>query len=430
MSPVVSRPGAVEAGAPLGPSTAAADLARLVARHESWRAQCLNLIASENVLSPEVHAALDSDLVHRYADYTDRDLSARHYRGNRFIVDIEQEVNRLASQVFGAEYVELRALSGHIAGIAVLMGLCHPGDLVLEIGTEGGAHRVTEKFAGSELIQLEVRHLPFDPSRFNVDVEASAEMIERTHPRMVILGTSSFLFPHPVRELRRVIDSLPGTFLVYDASHVLGLIAAGRFQDPLGEGADLVFGSTHKSFWGPQGGLIYSNRADLIDRVSGALYPGVVTNHHVFRLPGLGVALNEVVTCGAAYADQVIANSQALGEALTSAGMPCVSVEGRYSRSHTLLLKVAEHEDADSVARRLEAASIITTGGVLGIRIGTQEMTRRGLTETEVPRVAQLIGDAVRASRPAEAIAQDVAEFVGSLGPLRFTLNDATRAPL
>jgi glycine/serine hydroxymethyltransferase len=78
----------------------------------------------------------------------------------------------------------------------------------------------------------------------------------------------------------------------------------------------------------------------------------------------------------------------------------------------------------------LEAASIITTGGVLGIRIGTQEMTRRGLTKTEVPRVAQLIGDAVRASRPAEAIAQDVAEFVGSLGPLRFTLNDATRAPL
>jgi glycine hydroxymethyltransferase len=426
----------VEGNSPSIPAEAAAELSQLVTHHESWRSQCLNLIASENVLSPEVHAALDSDLVHRYADYTGRDLSARHYRGNRFIVEIEREVCGLASEVFRAEHVELRPLSGHTAGIAVLMGLCRPGDAVLEIGRDGGGHRETTKFAGSDLVELDVHYLPIDPSRYNVDAEAARAQIEQLRPRVVILGSSNFLFPHPVGELRRAVDAVPGTLLVYDASHVLGLIAAGRFQDPLTEGADVVFGSTHKTFFGPQGGIIYSHRSDLMDRISAALYPGLVTNHHPFRLPALGVALAEMIACGAAYADQVIANSQALGEALSSAGIPCVSADGRYSRSHTLLLRVAEYGDANTVARRLEDASIVTGEAFLpaelgseGIRMGTQEMTRRGLTEVEIPRVAQLIADAVRAARSADAIAHEVAELVRSLGPLRFTLSDAARAP-
>jgi glycine hydroxymethyltransferase len=404
-----------------------AQLGQLVTQHEGWRARCLNLTASENVLSPAVHAALDSDLVHRYADYTGRDLSARRYRGTRFVVEIEREVERLAKDVFRAEFVELRPLSGHIAGIGVVMAFCRPGDIVLEIGREGGGHREAGKFSGSELIDLDVRHLPFDPARYNVDAVAAAELVERLQPRMVILGSSNFLFPHPVREMRQALDGVPGGLLVYDASHVLGLVAAGRFQDPLSEGADVVFGSTHKTFPGPQGGIVYSNRSDLMDRVSEVVYPGLVTNHHPFRLPALGVALTEMIAWGGAYADQVIANTQALGAALSAAGIPCVSAEGLYSRSHTILLRVAEFGSAEMIARRLEDASIITTAVTLpedlgsgGIRIGMQEMTRRGLTHSELPRVGQMIADAIHETRPADTIAAEVAVMVGSLGPLRF----------
>jgi len=404
-----------------------AQLGQLVAQHEAWRADCLNLTASENVLSPAVHAALDSDLVHRYADYTGRDLTARRYRGTRFIVEIEQQVERLAKEVFRTKFVELRPLSGHLAGIGVVMALCRPGDTILEIGKEGGGHREAGKFSGSELIDLDVQHLPFDPARYNVDAVAAAALIERLQPRLVILGSSNFLFPHPVREMRQVIDGVPNGLLVYDASHVLGLVAAGRFQDPLTEGADVVFGSTHKTFPGPQGGIVYSNRADLIDRVSEVVYPGLVTNHHPFRLPALGVALTEMMAWGGAYADQVIANTQALGVALSAAGIPCVSTEGFYSRSHTILLRVAEFGSAEMVARRLENASIITTAVTLpqelgsgGIRIGTQEMTRRGLTHAEMPHVGQLIADAILEARPPGTIAADVARLAGSLGPPRF----------
>jgi glycine hydroxymethyltransferase len=416
------------------PAEARAGLSVLLARHEAWRANCLNLIASENVLSPAVHAALDSDLVHRYADYTGRDLAARRYRGTRYVVEIEREVERLARLVFGAEYFELRPIAGHLAGAAVLMALCKPGDTVLEIGRDGGGHREAGKFAGSELVRLDVKHLPIDAARYNIDPAAAATLIAEVRPRVVILGSSNFLFPHPVREMRAAVDALPEAYLVYDASHVMGLIAGGRFQDPLGEGADVVFGSTHKTFFGPQGGIVFTNRSDLISRISDVVYPGLVTNHHPFRMPGLGVALAEMLEFGPAYADQVIASSQALGEALFADGIPCVTDGGRppdgprYSSSHTLLLRVGDFGTADAVAAQLEAAGVITTGGLLpdalgghGIRVGTQEITRRGMREGDMARVAHFIAEALRDERPAADIAAEVAAFVGDLGPLRFT---------
>lgn len=406
----------------------------LLAGHESWRAGTLNLIASENVLSPAVRAALDSDLIGRYADYTGRDLTARRYRGTRNVVEIEREVDRLAREVFRAAFVELRPLSGHLAGAAVLMALCRPGDVVLEIGRDGGGHREAGKFAVSELVELQVRHLPIDDTGYTVDPEAAAALIAETNPRCVILGSSNFLFPQPVREIRLAMARMPDAYLVYDASHVMGLVAAGRFQDPLGEGADIVFGSTHKTFPGPQGGMIFTNREDLIRRVSDVVYPGLVTNHHPFRMPGLGLALAEMQAFGPAYADRIVANSQALGAALAALGVPCVTdgsppPDGpRYSRSHTLLVRVAEFGTAEVVAGRLEAAGIITTGSLLpealggqGIRVGTQEVSRRGMTGSDMAEVAGLIAEALRGDRPAAAIATGVRTLVRRFPSVQFT---------
>ena len=259
-------------------------LAELVAAHEAWRARTVNLIASENALSPVVRAALGSDLVQRYADYTGRDLSARRYRGNRYIELMEREAAKIAQEAFQAEHVELRPISGHIAGAAVLVGLCHPGDLVLELGRDGGGHREAGKLAAVPLVPLKVEYLPFDQASYNVDVAATLRLIAERRPRMVILGSSNFLFPHPVSAIAEALKAYPDTLLVYDASHVMGFLAAGRFQDPLREGADLVFGSTHKTLPGPQGGIIFSNRSDLMDAVSQATYPALVTNHHTCRI--------------------------------------------------------------------------------------------------------------------------------------------------
>ncbi len=404
------------------------DIYGLLNLHEHLRYQSLNLIASENRLSPAVRGALNSDLIQRYGDYNGRDPAARKYRGNRYLQTLEEGVTDLATQVFGASEVELRAISGHVAGAGVVMGLAKPGDVVLEIGSDGGGHRLASKLCYAKLISLDVQFLPFSGARFNLDLQRTCDMIRRVQPRLVIIGSSAFLFPHPVRALAEVTRALPDTLLVYDASHVLGLIAAGRFQDPLREGAQVMFGSTHKTFPGPQGGLIVSNDRMLMDQISRAVYPAIVTNHHPFRIPALGLALLEMLQWGGAYADQIIANAQALASELKQLGVPVLTFDHQSTLSHTLLLEVGQFGTGVDVAARLEAANIITTSmhlpterGGEGIRVGVQEVTRLGMREAEMAEVADCITSVVRGERTPQEITPRVAELSGSFQMIHYT---------
>ncbi len=407
----------------------------LVARHTAWRRTTLNLIASENVLSPAVLAALSSDLQARYADYPGRDPSKRRYRGNRYIAEIEAEAVRLAQDLFDARFVELRPIAGHLAGLAIVMAVCQPGDVVLEVGREGGGHREAGRLVVAPLISLDVQYLPFDAARFNVDTEAAVRQIEELRPRLVILGSSHFLFPHPVAAIAEAVHRIPGAVLAYDASHVMGFLAAGRFQDPLAEGADIVFGSTHKTFPGPQGGIIYSNDDGLMDRVTEALVPGLITNHHPGRMPAMALALAEMATWGAAYMDQVVANARALGRGLTNLGIPVIEVDGRPTDSHTLLVKLAGIAPGESTALRLEEAGIITTHATLpdehgreGLRLGTQEVTRLGATEATMAAAAGLIADVILRRREPAQVAADVAALAATLGPVGYTWPEPARS--
>jgi glycine hydroxymethyltransferase len=270
-----------------------------------------------------------------------------------------------------------------------------------------------------------VQFLSFDEQRWNVDVAQSIALIDQVRPKMVILGSSAFLFPHPVRELAEAVHAIPGGILAYDASHVMGLIAGGQFQKPLDEGADVVYGSTHKTLPGPQGGLIYSNRADLMDRIAKAVYPQLVTNHHSFRIPALALAFEELLTYGKVYAAQIIANTQALGAALAKRGVPPLTVDGVCSQSHTLLLPVGQF--VGDAAERLESAGIICGAfrvpdalGGKGLRIGTQELTRLGAREAAMIGVADLIVAGLQGSQPPDRLAKEVAAFVAGLPGLAF----------
>jgi glycine hydroxymethyltransferase len=378
------------------PDQAARMAQRLSDEHGAYRARCLNLIASENVISGAVARAAAGDLEGRYADFAGTDLRARKYRGGRFVIESEELCSQLLRKTFGAPACELRAISGHVAGNAVLMGLCRPGDLVMEVGQEGGGHRLAAKLAEAPLIDLRVEFLPFDPIAFNVDADAAVAAIESARPRAVVLGSSTFLHPHPVAALADVCARV-GATLVYDASHVMGLIIAGRFQDPLREGAEVVFGSTHKTLFGPQGGIIFGRR-EVVDRASAALYPPLVTNHHPFRIPALTVALAEHAAFGAAYADAVIANARAFASRLADRG---ANVVGGGTDSHAVLVATPGRRGAD-VARALEDQGIITNPSRLpaahggeGFRVGLQELTRRGGDDTAAREAAAIVGAAL-----------------------------------
>ena len=225
----------------------------LVEKHKSFRESCLNLIASETRPSPLVERLIVNDLDHRYGSYTGIDPRNRGYPGNAFLTQMEEVAQDLAKQLFGAAYVDLRPLSGNIAGLIAMFALGRPGDTVLEVHN---GHMYAAKLANSGLnVELKSIRVPWDAMNANIDLDRTVSLIREHRPGLVSIGSAHFVFPQPVRELRAAMDRYsPGSILVYDAAHVMGLIAGGRFQSPLTEGADVIITSTHKTLAGPQGG--------------------------------------------------------------------------------------------------------------------------------------------------------------------------------
>ena len=399
----------------------------LLEQHNTFRGDCLNLIASENVPSPLVEGLLVEDLDQRYGNYSGIDLQARLYQGNRFIVQIEELAQELAKQLFGAAYVDLRPLSGNIAGIATTFGLASPGETALEVHN---GHQYALKLASSPLkISLESIEIPWDGVRSNIDIDQTVALIREHRPKLVTIGSGVFLFPQPVRELKEAMNRYaPDSYLIYDAAHVMGLIAGGRFQSPLAEGADVLISSTHKTLAGPQGGIVLTNDRSVAERIGPAVAPLLESNHHLGRLPALAGTLLEWLACGGEHADAIISNAKALGQALHERGIPFVGEDLGFTESHTLIPIVDQFGESKAMADQLEACNIIAGAagvppelGSHGLRIGVQEVTRRGMTAADVPEVADCIVDALKGEGQ-EAVRGRAAALAGRFNGMRFTL--------
>ena len=265
---------------------------------------------------------------------------------------------------------------------------------------------------------------------FTIDVPAARDLIALERPAVVVLGRSLILFPEPVAELREAATSV-GARLVYDGAHVLGLVAAGRFQDPLGEGADVLTGSTHKTFFGPQRGLVLSRSADeaLWKTLDRGVFPGATSNHHLFTLPALLVATLEMEAFGPAYAAAVIANAQALAVALARRGLTPACPERGYTQSHQVALDVSAWGGGRDVAAWLSRQDVICNMNLLpgesgknamnpkGLRLGVQELTRFGMGASEMEEVARLLDEAIVAKRP---VAEDVHRLRARFPEIRY----------
>ena len=388
------------------PPAAPDQLEFLLAQHRDYRTNSLNLIASENIPSPLVESLFSEDLQRRYGNYIGIDLHDRHYQGNRYIARIEEYAHQLGRELFGAAHIDLRPLSGNVAGLSAVFGLAKPGDTVLEVDN---GHRYANKLAQSNLaIDLHSISIPWDGPRSNIDLDATVDRIEKHRPQMVIIGSGVFLFPQPVRQLREAMDRYcPGAHLIYDAAHVLGLIAGGHFQDPLAEGADVVVSSTHKTFAGPQGGLMLTNDRERAAAIGPALAPLIASNHHLGRLPALAATFWEWQTFGAEHARAIVANAKALGRALAERGVRLLAADLDFTESHTLILAIGEFGESREVAARLESCGIIAGPAAVpaalgnhGLRLGVQELTRTGMTPDDASDIAACIANALNGEDP------------------------------
>jgi len=381
------------------------EISRICRTADTWRSETINLIASENVLSSTARRLLDSDFHHRYAEGHPGD---RYYEGTQYIDQIEERTARLVGEIFGAARVDVRLPSATMANEAAFSALLKKGGTALAHGVAGGGHISHAKFGALGKHADKILPLPICEDGFRLDASAAQDLIQRERPRLVVLGRSLFLFPEPVEELKQACADV-GAILLYDGSHVLGLIAGGVFQDPLTEGADLMTASTHKTYFGPQRGIIVGRPSEdeFWKRIDRAVFPGVTSNHHLFSLPSLYAASLEVREFGKAYARAIVANARALGEAMHKRGFEVAAADAGYTASHQIAVDVGSHGGGKAVSRRLCENGIITNMNLLpgepgrnardprGLRLGVQEMTRYGMDEDAMARIAVLMHDCV-----------------------------------
>lgn len=379
-----------------------ADLHEIVRDHERWRLQqVLNLQPSENVMSEAARALLATDFVHRYtlpSRFAPGLGDAKNaYRGTRFTDQMETLGEGLAREVFGVSHASLKPLSGHLAGFLMLQACTHRGDRILVISAEHGGYDGYMPGFLPDYLDLKVDFLPFDTKTWNLDPKKAADAVLEKRPKLVLVGASLILFPYNLRWLRGACDDV-NAVLAYDASHVLGLVAGGEFQRPFLEGVDVLTASTHKSFPGPQGGLLLSNRADLFDRAMDTIMWRTQDNAHWNRIAATAQVLLEMKAFGKPYAKQIVANSQALGQQLDKWGLPIKFKSLGFSQSHQLHVDTAALQEKWGLtpwefADRLEKNNLIVDA--VG-RIGTNEITRMGATQEHMQTVAGLMTRAAR----------------------------------
>jgi glycine hydroxymethyltransferase len=282
--------------------------------------------------------------------------------------------------------------------MTLLSTFARRGDKIMTMGTEYGGYFGTSEVGFPRVLGLVNLYFPFDKDRWNIQVEKTVELIASEVPRLVILGASYILFPHPVEQIAKACRET-GTVLAFDGSHVLGLIAGGAFQQPLKEGARILVGSTHKSFFGPQGGIIAAFKPEG-ERLKETIFPAIMDNAHWNRIAALAQALLEMKKFGRKYANQVIRNSRALAEALDERGIPVRCKDYGYTASHQVLLDMDRLKDSAQVPDKLEQANVIVDRG---IRLGTSEMTRRGMRERDMNDVAEIIAKVIRSQETVSA---------------------------
>ncbi len=381
----------------------------LVKQHEKWFSESLPLVASENVASRPVRQVLASDLGHRYAEGWPGE---RVYAGCKFIDQIELEAMGLAKSLFNAEFADVRPVSGACANLAVYSALSDPGDTMMALSIPNGGHISAGKkeFSGTAgLVHgLDIEYFVFDKENMNIDVDETKKKLKSISSggkklKIVMFGGSLFLFPHPVKELADAVLEV-GAIPCYDAAHVAGLIAGGQFQAPLGEGAHVMTFSTHKTLFGPQGGVIVS-KAQYGDALKKSVFPGTSSNHHLHNVAAKALTFAEFLKFGDAYAKAVVSNAKVLAESLAAKGENVLGENHGYTSSHQVAMDVTRYGDGGKVEKKLEDMNIIANRQLLpgdlqagrhytnpgGIRVGVSELTRLGMGKSEMKEVADIM---------------------------------------
>lgn len=400
------------------PSPAVADriealIERNLAIHDR---ECFNLNPATNVMNPRAEAALARGLGSRPSLGYPGD---KYEMGLEAIEEIEVIAAELAAEVFGAAYAEIRVGSGALANLYGFMALTKPGDAIIAPPPAVGGH-VTHHAAGcAGLYGLITHPAPVDADGYSVDLDALRDLALRVRPKLITIGGSLNLFPHPVRQIRAIADEV-GAHVLFDAAHQCGIIAGRLWANPLDEGAHLMTMSTYKSLGGPAGGLIVTRDATIAEKLDRIAFPGMTANFDAAKSAALALTLLDWRDFGADYARAMAETSRAFAEALAGHGLIVFGADRGFTRSHQFAVEAAAFGGGQAASKTLRKAGFLACGIGLpiapvdgdlnGLRIGTPELVRRGVTPADIPALAALVAEALKGNDPT-ALAPRVAEL-------------------
>jgi glycine hydroxymethyltransferase len=402
-------------------------------------ANSLPMIASENVLSPLCREMLISDFHGRYAEGTP---GHRYYEGCELFDKVEEKAIELAKKLFNCQYADIRPTAGTTANIAILKALIQPGESACVLDLSNGAHISFGKWGAAGVRGINLISYPFNDEEMNIDVDGAVKLIKKVKPKLALNGRSVFLFPSPIKEIAEAAHDV-GAYLVYDAAHVLGLIAGKQFQDPLREGADVMSGSTHKTLPGPQGGMIVSDHAGKSDedrsflrKLGFGVFPGVTSSYHLHHCAAKAIAYAEHLEFGEAYAKQTIKNAQHLAESLNEQGFQVFGEQLGFTQSHQILLAIGPGKGKEA-SKQLAESGIITNMNTIpgdedplnpsGLRLGTPELTRIGMKESEMEAVAEFYKRALLNKESPKKLKKDIKEFRKDYQELHYCFKEGFR---
>ncbi|MBK5401466.1 glycine hydroxymethyltransferase [Pseudomonas sp. TH39(2020)] len=341
------------------------------------------------------------------------------------VSELEIRASQAAMTLFNAAWAEVRLASCTLANLAIFHAYCQPGDRVLAPAAEHGGHLSQRRGGTPQMAGLVVEDLPFDRTACRLDTARAVELIEQSRPRLVVLGRSIMIKADDIAPVVQAARTV-GAKTLFDASHVLGLIAGGTYPNPFDAGVDLISSSTYKTLPGRPQGLVLGRDPRDAQPLRDLLDTRMLANYDAGRLPSLLVTLTEAQANGAEYAAKIIANSAALHRSLRSIGMPVLAANSGEIYTHQLLLPLAKSVDPRVVMTALQAHGILigtcvdpSLAGHQALRLGTQFITRQGLEATHMSEVARLLAQVLQVSPCGRLQACPTAETAASSQQIR-----------
>ena len=388
--------------------------------------ECVNLNPATNVMNPRAEAALASGLGSRPSLGYPGD---KYEMGLEAIEKIEVIAAELAAEVFGAKFAEIRVASGAMANLYAFMATAKSGERIIVPPASIGGHITHHKPGAAGLYGLEIHSAPVDAPSYTVDVAKLADLARALKPALITIGCSLNLFPHPIREMRKIADEV-GARLLFDAAHMSGMIAGRAWQQPLEEGAHLMTMSTYKSFGGPPSGLILTNEPDLAKKLDAIAFPGLTANFDAAKSASLAITLLDWREHGKAYAARMAETASELARNLAERGLPVHARERGFTTSHQFALEAVRLGGGQAASRKLRRAHILACGIGLpsaevegdmnGLRFGTPEIVRWGMGPEHMAELAALIQRALVGNENEAKVAADVTAFRRRFRELHF----------